>query len=166
MDQPTHPAYPAIPDAALRKTSVIRGLVVLCPELTILHINKPAADLARYLRRQAAPPTPGQVLPTSWLELGQQVREAMQHEEATQGGRAVHVKRTISEGTRTIALSGFGLLAGDHPKHSRILLITEEHCPEQLAPTDLLRYRFLLTHIRAAQENGADGDPNWEGQPD
>ncbi len=153
MDQPV---FPTIDDRALTKINVIRGLVVLSTELTILHINKPAADLAKHLRRQQGSQTSSHVLPSLWLEVGDQVREAMERVEATRDGRAIHVKRTISDGDRSIVLSGFGLVAGHDPQHSRIVLITEEHCPEQLAPTDLLRYRFLFTHIRAPQDNSGD----------
>lgn len=158
--------YPSISDAALTKLNVIRGLVVLSTELAILHINKPAADLARHLRRQEGRSTTGHVLPSLWLELGEEVREAMEREALTHDGRAIHVKRTISGGDRFIVLSGFGLIAGNEPRHSRIVLMTEEHCPEHLAPTDLLRHRFLSTHIRAARENGGDAGPDGHGRSD
>lgn len=162
MDQPISPLNPTVSDAEATKLNVIRGLVVLSTELTILHINKPAADLARHLRRQENPSTNGHFLPRLWLEVGQHVREAMQREEAARGGRAVHVKRTISEGNRTFTLSGFGLVAGNDPQQSRIVLITEEHCPEHLAPTDVLRYRFLFTHIRGARDQTGDDAPERE----
>ncbi len=159
MDQPISPR---ISDAALKKNSVIRGLVVLSTKLTTLHINKPAADLAKHLRRKEMPSTTDQVLPYLWLEVGEQIREAMERVEATHDGRAIHVRRRISEGDRSIDLSGFGLVAGNDPQHSRIVLITEEHCSEQLAPTDLLRYRFLFAHIRAAGENDGDEGPGGD----
>lgn len=158
--------YSPISGAASTKLRVLRGLVVLSTELAILHINKPAADLARYLRRQERGSTTGQLLPGPWLELGEEIREAMEREEAAHHGRAIQVRRTISVGDRSIVLSGFGLIAGDGPEHSRLVLMTEEHCPEHLAPTDHLRYRFLFTHIRAAREVGADAGPDGRAESD
>lgn len=159
MDQPV---FSSIGDEASTNIKVMRGLVVLSTELTVLHINKPAADLAKHLRRQEGSQATGHVLPGLWIEVGEQVRKGMERVEATRDGRAIHVKRTISEGDRAIALSGFGLVAGDDPQHSRIVLITEERCSEQLSPTDLLRYRFLFTHLRAAQDNGSEDAPEEE----
>lgn len=163
MDQPL---YPPISDPAMTKISVIRGLVVLSAELHILHINKPAADLARRLRRQEGSSTTGGFLPGLWRELAEQVREAMEGEEATRDGRAIHVKRTISDEDRSLVLSGFGLIAGNELDHSRIVLMTEEHCPEYLAPSDLLRHHFLFSHIRTAREKGADDSRDREGRSD
>lgn len=155
-----HSLSSPISDPALTKINVLRGLVVLSTALDILHINKPAADLARRLRRHEGASTSRHFLPRLWLELSEEVREAMAREDATHAGRAIQVKRTIPDEDRSIVLSGFGLIAEHEPHHSRIVLMTEEHCPEHLAPTDVLRYRFLSTHIRAARENGGEDSPD------
>lgn len=105
------------------------GILVLSPNMTILHLNQTARILLGRIEQMDWDGKPGQALPSVVTDLATEIREVLALGKMFGDGQMPQVERTLGGPTQKIALRVIGLPNSKDSGNCRILVLLE---PETL----------------------------------
>lgn len=125
------------------------GIVVLSTSMQLLHMNRQAAILGRYINQAEKGTSDGRfatgVLPASLTELCNEIVKALHVRTEAKDWEQFEVKALAGDPNRPILLRGFGLPDRGGIHLSRIVVTMEEVGRKQTATTEQAKERFQLT---------------------